>query len=744
MSFVLNLVGCNGADEEEIFASPLPVVAEETKAAAASSSSRKRKVRFDLQDNGSSGKMTNAGVEAVTSKRLCGPREEEKERSTEASSSLKAKVPLLKGRGSRRNFKGRAFTVLPVPNLPGAAKEPTLSKESDHVFSTQTAFDDLGVSPQLLKVLTSTTEKGGLGYTKPTVVQRMVVPLALKGSDVLVKSETGSGKTLSYILPIVHNLHTRSPRICRSDGVCALILAPTRELCMQIADVAMSAAKPFYWINIGTVVGGEKKKSEKARLRKGVNILVATPGRILDHLRNTESLRASLSARAIRWLVIDEADRLMDAGFEKQLNNIFEIIDDCTPPGCYRQTLMVSATINDDVQRLTSMIQSEPKMVDADKISLAEGAAAHPSSGKNASSSEPETSAFSTPKQLVQHYVVVDMRQRLVALAAFLRRQLRRSGGTAKIIVFVSNRACVEFLHVALARIEWPPARKSVRAPLGFGTSWWKLHGSIPQAERGKTIKSFASAQGGVLICTDVAARGLDMPSVDWIVQYDPPSEVSEYVHRVGRTARRGRTGSALLFLIPSELEYINILKGHDLHVAALQTGPLFLSLLASFSALEAGQRKQKHSHGDAEKATKLLQIKFEDLVANDEDSAASKKNHVVYRKLLKLKREDGFEGKPLIQFAKDAYLAYLRAYAVHSKETKHIFQPRKLHLGHVARAFALREAPSAISKHTAGGKKGRKAKGRDLGSRARKGKQHERQRPKSFSSRAAVSEFGS
>ena len=317
--------------------------------------------------------------------------------------------------------------------------------------------------------------------------------------------------------------------------------------------------------------GGEKKEKRKGTTEEGRQRSCGDSWKDTRPLTEHRSSSIIPEDHALRWLVLDEADRLMDAGFEKQLMDAFDIIDECSPPGCFRQTIMASATIGDTVQRLAKRIQNAPVIVNAN--------VAGSKMAKSRSQDSHEKSSFATPRQLVQHYIVIDARQRLVALAAFLRRQLRRSGGTAKLIVFVSSRACVEFLHVIMSRIEWKPPKTSAKPTTGFATKWWKLHGSIPQTERTRAVASFSNAEGGVMICTDVAARGLDLPSVDWIVQYDPPSEVSEYVHRVGRTARSGRRGAALLFLIPSELEYVNILQQNGINVAPLQTGPLFFCL---------------------------------------------------------------------------------------------------------------------------------------------------------------------
>jgi len=247
-----------------------------------------------------------------------------------------------------------------------------------------------------------------------------------------------------------------------------------------------------------------------------------------------------------------------------------------------------------------------------------------------------------------------------------------------------------------LQKLKLAENTESVKSFKGLGTKWWKLHGSVEQRERRRTISEFSNAKGGVLICTDVAARGLDLPNIDWILQYDPPSEVEDYVHRVGRTARNGRKGSAVIFLSPEEIQYVDILKVHSIRIKPITVSSILQSLIPTQQRVIL----RKTTKGIASRALfnpdaagDLLQIKLEDVVnaASGEEKEKKWKGN--------RKKVEEYNGPDLKPLAEDAYVSFLRAYAVHSKETKHIFHPKKLHLGHVARSFGLREPPTGITR---------------------------------------------
>ncbi|MPC16661.1 putative ATP-dependent RNA helicase DDX31 [Portunus trituberculatus] len=281
------------------------------------------------------------------------------------------------------------------PAIPFIPKSD-VTKLSEKVFSEE-SFSSLDLAPQIV----SNLEK--LGFSSMTSVQQQAIPSILGGKDTLVKSQTGSGKTLTYALPILHSLMMQMPRVQRSDGVLALVVVPTRELALQSYQWFERLHKSCVWVVPGYLIGGEKKKAEKARLRRGINILVGTPGRLIDHLHSTKSL----SLASIRFLVIDEADRLLDMGYERSITSIIETLCEQQPgPSSSRQTIMLSATLSAGVEKLAGMSLVEPKVVDV--------------SCEDNTENQLTSEALATPANLSHHYLLVPAKLRLVTLAAFI------------------------------------------------------------------------------------------------------------------------------------------------------------------------------------------------------------------------------------------------------------------------------------------------------------------------------------
>ncbi|KAI4139455.1 MAG: hypothetical protein L6R39_006286, partial [Caloplaca ligustica] len=306
-------------------------------------------------------------------------------------------------------------------------------------------FTALGLSPTI-----STHLLTKLSLKAPTAIQKVAITQLLKAdSDAFIQAETGSGKTLVYLLPIVQRmmhlfLQGDNKRINRDSGLFAIILAPTRELCKQISVVLESLLQCAHWIVAGTVIGGEKKKSEKARLRKGVNILVATPGRLVDHLGNTKVLDVS----QVRWLVLDEGDRLVELGFEDDVRTIVQGIEkksksehsdkkkaDVEGLPTRRTTVLCSATMKMNVQRLGEISLNDAVHIKADTTDKDE----------HTKENHQGETTFLAPAQLKQSYIIVPPKQRLVTLAALLKRTFLRRGSVMKAIVFLSCADSVDF-----------------------------------------------------------------------------------------------------------------------------------------------------------------------------------------------------------------------------------------------------------------------------------------------------------
>eukprot|EP00947_MAST-08B_sp_MAST-8B-sp1_P004808 g4808.t1 len=293
---------------------------------------------------------------------------------------------------------------------------------SGHIFSDDT-FGSLGLDERLEAHLVD-KEGTGLGLSNPTQVQRKAIPAILAGQDIMVKSETGSGKTLSYLLPVLQGLLEEPNRVARAGGTRAIVILPTRELANQVLSVLAKLVRRFPYVVAGNVTGGEKRKSEKARLRKGITILVATPGRLLDHLEKTASFDVTL----LRWLVLDEADRLLDLGFEQQLSKILAALRSRAAKPF--QGVLLSATQGVGIDRLACLSLRKPVFIDVAAASYAGGAAGaagdNMAGGARASG---ETFAADTaaagasllvPRQLSQHVVVVPTEKRLVVLSTLL------------------------------------------------------------------------------------------------------------------------------------------------------------------------------------------------------------------------------------------------------------------------------------------------------------------------------------
>ncbi|KAH7353562.1 DEAD/DEAH box helicase [Plectosphaerella cucumerina] len=330
-----------------------------------------------------------------------------------------------------------------------------------------------------------------------TDIQSRAIPLALKGSDILGAAKTGSGKTLAFIIPVLEKLYRA--RWTEYDGLGALIISPTRELAAQIFEVLRKVGRAHAF-SAGLVIGGKSLKEEAERLGK-MNILVCTPGRMLQHLDQT----AGFDVDNLQILVLDEADRIMDMGFQSAVDALVEHLP------LTRQTLLFSATQSKKISDLARLSLKEPEYVSVHEES--------------------------TPKNLQQHYLVTPLPEKLDTLYGFIKANLK-----SKMIVFFSSGKQVRFVYESFRH-------------LSPGVPLLHLLGKQKQVQRMEITRRFAEANHACLFATDVVARGVDFPAVDWVVQVDCPEDVDTYIHRVGRTARYERDGKAVLFLDPSEEE---------------------------------------------------------------------------------------------------------------------------------------------------------------------------------------------
>eukprot|EP00005_Dracoamoeba_jomungandri_P003800 CAMPEP_0174256176 /NCGR_PEP_ID=MMETSP0439-20130205/5439_1 /TAXON_ID=0 /ORGANISM="Stereomyxa ramosa, Strain Chinc5" /LENGTH=583 /DNA_ID=CAMNT_0015338683 /DNA_START=41 /DNA_END=1792 /DNA_ORIENTATION=+ len=442
---------------------------------------------------------------------------------------------------------------------------------------TEVRFDSLELSEPTQTALQE------LEFTHLTPVQALTIPHCLAGGDILAAAKTGSGKTLAFLIPAVELLSKVQFKPRNGTGV--LVISPTRELCLQIYNVSRELLK-YHTQTHGLVIGGANRKTEASKLQRGVNLLVGTPGRLLDHLQNTRGFNFANLA----MLIIDEADRMLEIGFEEEMTQIVKLLPK------ERQTLLFSATQTKKIEQL-AMVSLKPdvKYIGVD-----------------------DDNEQATVEGLEQGYVVVPSEMRFLLLFTFLKKNLKK-----KCIVFFSSCNSVKYHAELLNFIDIPVL---------------DLHGRQKQQKRTATFFEFCNAPTGILICTDVAARGLDIPDVDWIIQFDPPDDPKEYIHRVGRTARAGAKGRALLFVLPQELGYLRYLKA------------------ARVNLNEYEFPKSKIAN---------VQTQLEKLVA---------KNYYLHKS------------------AREAYRSYLLAYASHSH--KHIFNVHTLDLQKVATSFGFSVPP--------------------------------------------------
>ncbi|KAH8742016.1 hypothetical protein FG386_002391 [Cryptosporidium ryanae] len=682
-----------------------------------------------------------------------------------------------------------------------------------------------------------------LGYVRMTRVQDIVIPKILNGGDILLRAPTGTGKTICFLVPAIqYSLLNRdtATQIKRSDGTIILILTPTRELCMQTMETAGKIMKKMSWCVVGSISGGEKRKSEKARLRKGITILGGTPGRILDHIDSTSSFNIS----NLSSLIVDEADRLLEEGFLSSYKKIYQFImnsrnkyaigsllaDDSNERTNIHlnvtikkeekkdiniKVILVSATLSKPVEDLARYsLKNNPEWLIMDQYKeinyeaeYEENKALQTNLGEDSCQRK---GLFSVPVNLRQECVIINDKFKIPALISLL---LSRTVAGKRTVVFVSSTQVVEFYFSLLQSIRWPSEKlirgginvknsikdlesykksidnkdlgisrndlnstdiknKKVKyrgyrdyqdedSDLDFkneitlsdsdyisgdrkekkrsdnnnflknkGNNWvsdntrlvqvfesffgkyifkntifdedesdfcdekiktknssesiirndksfnqppiFMLHGHMNRDDRIGQLNSFENNKnGGVLITSDVASRGLNFPKIDTVIQLDPPQTIEEYIHRVGRTARMGDRGTGIIFLRPSEEGYLDILNSYNIAKKEKM-------VILSESTIWEGLMLNNYNT-----------VKIDDI---------SGFYYSIINKIITLTPSD--TNNELLNKARRAYIAYIRSYLSYDKEFSKIFSIKKLHLGHVASSFGINEQPNKIIGH--------------------------------------------
>ncbi|KAH9737665.1 DEAD-box ATP-dependent RNA helicase 37 [Citrus sinensis] len=386
-------------------------------------------------------------------------------------------------------------------------------------------------------------------YVKPTPVQRHAIPISIAGRDLMACAQTGSGKTAAFCFPIISGImreqYVQRPRGSRTVYPLALILAPTRELSSQIH---VEAKKFSYQTGVKVVVayGGAPINQQLRELERGVDILVATPGRLVDLLE-----RARVSLQMIRYLALDEADRMLDMGFEPQIRKIVQQMD--MPPPGMRQTMLFSATFPKEIQRLASDFLAK-------YIFLAVGRVG------------------SSTDLIVQRVEFVHESDKRSHLMDLLHAQVANGvhGKQALTLVFVETKKGADALEHWLYMNGFPATT---------------IHGDRTQQERELALRSFKSGKTPILVATDVAARGLDIPHVAHVVNFDLPNDIDDYVHRIGRTGRAGKSGLATAFFNENNMSLARPLT--ELMQEANQEVPAWLNRYASRANYGGGKSKR-------------------------------------------------------------------------------------------------------------------------------------------------------
>ena len=715
----------------------------------------RRKLQLSLQGRNRYHKKPDTKATGVNNIEVNGERvnrgdtDETGTKSTSSKPGPPPKLGFSEGKGQFGGNKNSYISSLFTSNEQGKLRETSNEPEVTYLPSNAPlkdamTFEKLGLNEKLVTYLTE-----NLRFKTPTKVQRSTIPSLLIGEkDLFIKAQTGSGKTLAFILPLIHKLMQENKhKITRESGIFAMILTPTRELANQIYGVLETVTRCHHHIVPGIVVGGEKKKSEKARIRKGVNILVGTPGRLADHIENTSSLDVS----QLRYLILDEGDRLVELGFEETITKITDQITRCSAINTTvnkwqgmpnkRINVLCSATMQNNVEKLGNILLDNPEMISVQ--SQVKGTIEF----DDESHEKPNMTA---PDQLLQKVIVVPPKLRLVTLNGLFKK-LKVTEDLKRTMVFFSCSDSVDFHYDVFTRggrsvkeevksskeegegegegedeegdedseeedkddkendhktnvhkqndhktnvhkqndhktnnhktndnkhkpndksTDPKPQSSVLSAPLlGPNSIVFRLHGSMTQQERTSTLSRFIKANNSgshcILFCTDVASRGLDLPNISHVIEYDPPFTIEDHLHRIGRTARAGNQGDGFMFLLPGNEEGYTENK---------------LSLVHPKGRLrvEGYQTMLQQGYGEDDKGSKW-------------DIHATTWHLNIERWIL-----DNSEAHDRAVLA---FTSHVRAYATHLATERDFFNIRTLHLGHLAKSFGLRDNPKKLGK---------------------------------------------
>ncbi|XBW37617.1 hypothetical protein QEN19_003198 [Hanseniaspora menglaensis] len=582
----------------------------------------------------------------------------------------------------------------------------SLSETADATETDVSGFVELGIDS--FKLIRSLQTK--LKITNPTKIQKLAIPKILNPDqkNVFIHSKTGSGKTLTYMLPIYQTI-LKNINTGRKSGCTAIIITPTRELSTQLQNIINNSLNIGPAVQAVVLIGGEKKQSEKKRLRKGFNILIGTPGRLLDHFKTTASVKEYIQQSSLKYLVLDEGDRLMELGFQKDLKEIFNIVKDdmCQGNDKTIKKVLCSATTGKDGKLGEFINLKDYQMITA-----------------NNNEDELDIATSKISEGLVQDCVIVPPKLRLVSLAGVINnttlehsKSFDQDGNVIlRTMIFLSCSDSVDFHYnifsscsgnkyinridetiseTKMGNTVFPSLIDEQQKDVSY--VFYKLHGSLTQNLRTKTLAHFGSNKKVIgkaskikkhliMFCTDVASRGLDLPHITKVIEYDPPFTLEDHIHRVGRTARLTNNtdkvkGEATIFLLPGEEEgYLTLLN--DLHNNKIVTKTYEAILKRAFTS-----REIKRNDYDSKSERKGKNGKDKE---SSWDSNVTTWHMNVERAIL--------EKADLKQSATNGFISHIRAYTTHIAKEKKYFNVKFIHLGHLCKAFGLREKPKQLS----------------------------------------------
>jgi ATP-dependent RNA helicase DDX5/DBP2 len=421
----------------------------------------------------------------------------------------------------------------------------TVAEDSPPAPSPIESFTDMCLDSNIMKDIASRE------YSTPTSIQAQAMPVALSGRDLLGCAETGSGKTAAFTIPMIQHCLTQ-PHVRRGDGPLALVLAPTRELAQQIEKEVKAFSMSLESFRTAIVVGGTNISEQRSELRAGVSVVVATPGRFIDHLQ-----QGNTSLFKISYVVLDEADRMLDMGFEPQIREVMRNLPE------NHQTLLFSATMPEEIEALAQEYLRKPVQVKVGKVS----------------------SPTANVSQMLEKVPEPEKIDRLLSLLVEESTQAERSGHPIPLtIVFVERKTrCDEVAEALVAQ----------------GLHAVALHGGRTQNEREAALRDFRHGPTSILVATDVASRGLDVTGVSHVVNLDLPKTMEDYVHRIGRTGRAGSTGQATSFYTDRDMFLVAQIRKA---IADVQSGNT-----VAFATGKVARRKEREAAAAQKEARTAL-----------------------------------------------------------------------------------------------------------------------------------------